>query len=61
MRLEYMPHIKQAILTRSLEPLREVGELLKLMIYVDECDYAQVVVDDDVINETVRFNCRQLR
>lgn len=60
-RLEYMPHIKQAILTRSLEPLREVEELLNLMIYVDECDYAQVVVDDDIINETVRFNCRQLR
>lgn len=56
-----MPHIKQAILTRSLEPLREVEELIDLMIYVDECDYAEVVVDDDVINETVRFNCRQLR
>ena len=59
--LEHMPHIKQATLARSLEPLREVEELSDLMAFIDECDYAVVVVDDEIVNETARFNCRQLR
>lgn len=59
--LGHLPTVKQVILGRSLEPFREVEVLLDLMVYVDDCTEPEVLVDGDIVNETVRYHCRSHR
>lgn len=59
--LDQLPHIKKAILSRSLTPLREEEKWVQILEYVDLGPDERVTVDDDIVNEKVRFHCRQHR
>ena len=59
--LKHLPRIKQVILGRSLQPFRETDELSALMRHVDQHDNGDVVVDGEIVNERVRYNCRPNR
>lgn len=57
----YLPAVKRALSTRSLDPLRDEEALVEGMAYVDDGSDELFAVDEKILSEGVRAICREQR